>query len=195
MCFAEITNLSFQTHAWEQRKLGEMFRERKDRSSEGQLISVTINSGVIKSSDLDRKDNSSNNKSNYKVVCKGDIAYNSMRMWQGASGYSKFNGIVSPAYTVLRPKNIANSLFFSYMFKSSKLIQTFQRNSQGLTSDTWNLKYPAFSNIKIFSTSLDEQQKIGTFFKQLDHLITLHQRKLKHLQLQKKAIELELLLI
>ena len=54
-------------------------------------------------SELGRHDNSNDNKSKYKKVCVGDIAYNSMRMWQGASGYSPYEGIVSPAYTVLSP--------------------------------------------------------------------------------------------
>ncbi|EGP8553624.1 TPA_asm: restriction endonuclease subunit S, partial [Listeria monocytogenes] len=125
---------------WEQRKLGEIFNERSERSADGELISVTINSGVIKASKLEKKDNSSFDKSNYKVVKKGDIAYNSMRMWQGASGYSSYDGILSPAYTVIYPRKDIDTIFIAYMFKKIDMIQTFQRNSQGLTSDTWNLK-------------------------------------------------------
>ncbi|HDL0091531.1 TPA: restriction endonuclease subunit S, partial [Listeria monocytogenes] len=134
---------------WEQRKLGEIFNERSERSADGELISVTINSGVIKASKLEKKDNSSFDKSNYKVVKKGDIAYNSMRMWQGASGYSSYDGILSPAYTVIYPRKDIDTIFIAYMFKKIDMIQTFQRNSQGLTSDTWNLKFPSLSTIKI----------------------------------------------
>ncbi|HFL0089779.1 TPA: restriction endonuclease subunit S, partial [Listeria monocytogenes] len=130
---------------WEQRKLGEIFNERSERSADGELISVTINSGVIKASKLEKKDNSSFDKSNYKVVKKGDIAYNSMRMWQGASGYSSYDGILSPAYTVIYPRKDIDTIFIAYMFKKIDMIQTFQRNSQGLTSDTWNLKFPSLS--------------------------------------------------
>ncbi|EJC5203106.1 restriction endonuclease subunit S, partial [Listeria monocytogenes] len=133
---------------WEQRKLGEIFNERSERSADGELISVTINSGVIKASKLEKKDNSSFDKSNYKVVKKGDIAYNSMRMWQGASGYSSYDGILSPAYTVIYPRKDIDTIFIAYMFKKIDMIQTFQRNSQGLTSDTWNLKFPSLSTIK-----------------------------------------------
>ncbi|EGP9462951.1 restriction endonuclease subunit S, partial [Listeria monocytogenes] len=102
---------------WEQRKLGEIFNERSERSADGELISVTINSGVIKASKLEKKDNSSFDKSNYKVVKKGDIAYNSMRMWQGASGYSSYDGILSPAYTVIYPRKDIDTIFIAYMFK------------------------------------------------------------------------------
>ncbi|EAD6159302.1 restriction endonuclease subunit S, partial [Listeria monocytogenes] len=149
---------------WEQRKLGEIFNERSERSADGELISVTINSGVIKASKLEKKDNSSFDKSNYKVVKKGDIAYNSMRMWQGASGYSSYDGILSPAYTVIYPRKDIDTIFIAYMFKKIDMIQTFQRNSQGLTSDTWNLKFPSLSTIKIKIPANDEQIKITNLF-------------------------------
>lgn len=167
------------TDPWEQCKLGQLFFERSERSSIGNLISVTINSGVVKSISLDRKDNSSNDKSNYKVVKINDIAYNSMRMWQGASGVSKYNGILSPAYTVLVPSKNTSSLYFSYDFKRNQMLQIFQKNSQGLTSDTWNLKYPQLSKIKVFVPSLDEQNRIASVFQRFDHLIALHQRNEK----------------
>ncbi len=84
--------------SWEQRKLGDCFTERVESMPEGELISVTINDGIKKFSEIGRHDNSNDDKSKYKKVCIGDIAYNSMRMWQGASGYSPYEGIVSPAY-------------------------------------------------------------------------------------------------
>ncbi len=163
-------------NAWEQRKLGECFAERTERSAIGELISVTMNSGVVKASSLERKDNSSKNKENYKKVEKNDIAYNSMRMWQGASGVSEYSGILSPAYTVLIPQQGVNSIFFSYYFKLDKMLNVFQANSQGLTSDTWNLKYPVLKNILVTIPSLEEQTAIGNFFRQLDDTIALHQR-------------------
>ena len=167
------------TDAWEQRRLEKYFDERSERSDKGELISVTINSGVVKAIDLDRRDNSSEDKSNYKRVEKGDIAYNSMRMWQGASGYSAYSGILSPAYTVIIPKEGVHSEFFAYMFKKHELIQIFQKNSQGLTSDTWNLKFPTLKRIKVSAPSYEEQVKIANIFNELDQLITLHQRKCK----------------
>ena len=175
------------TDAWEQRRLEKYFDERSERSSEGELISVTINSGVVKAIDLDRRDSSSEDKSNYKRVEKGDIAYNSMRMWQGASGYSAYSGILSPAYTVITPKEDVHSEFFAYMFKKHELIQTFQKNSQGLTSDTWNLKFPTLKRIKVYAPSYAEQVKIADVLNQLSHLITLHQRECDLLLKTKKS--------
>ncbi|MCP3780435.1 restriction endonuclease subunit S [Paenibacillus sp. MZ03-122A] len=176
------------TDAWEQVKLKDCFTERSERSAEGELISVTINSGVVRASDLDRKDNSSSDKSNYKVVKVGDIAYNSMRMWQGASGFSPYDGILSPAYTVITPKENSNPKFFAYNFKRHEMISTFQINSQGLTSDTWNLKFPALSSIKVAIPGYWEQTEIACFFEKLDHQLELHRRELQLLKDTKKSL-------
>ena len=166
------------TDAWEQRKLGDCFTERCESMPDGELISVTINDGIKKFSELGRHDNSNDDKSKYKKVCAGDIAYNSMRMWQGASGCSPYEGIVSPAYTVLTPNSGINSKCMAYQFKLPATIHTFKINSQGITSDNWNLKFPALSEIDIYVSPYEQEQaKIAAYFANLDHLITLHQRK------------------
>ena len=141
------------------------------------MLSVTIGNGVIRQVDSDKRNIASEDKRNYKVVKKGDVAYNSMRMWQGAVGNSLYDGIVSPAYTVLVPSKNANDKFFMELFKKESSLQIFQRWSQGLTSDTWNLKYPLLSTIEFNVPIVEEQKKIGDFFCALDNLLTLHQRK------------------
>lgn len=145
---------------WEKEKLGNLFKERIENNINGELLSVTINNGIIKASDNGRFDNSNNDKSHYKVVKIGDIVYNTMRMWQGASGYSAYEGIVSPAYTVIIPQEQVFPLFFAYLFKTQSLINRFRIHSQGLTTDTWNLKFAGFSIIEVcFPKSKLEQQK------------------------------------
>ncbi|HBI3620181.1 TPA: restriction endonuclease subunit S [Staphylococcus aureus] len=172
---------------WENSKIEKYLKERNERSDKGQMLSVTINSGIIKFSELDRKDNSSKDKSNYKVVRNNDIAYNSMRMWQGASGRSNYNGIVSPAYTVLYPTQNTSSLFIGYKFKTHRMIHKFKINSQGLTSDTWNLKYKQLKNINIDIPVLEEQEKIGDFFKKMDILISKQKIKIEILEKEKQS--------
>lgn len=176
------------TDAWEKRKLGEVFSERKSRSANGELLSVTINKGIMKAEDSGRKDNSSLDRSNYKVVKKGDVPYNSMRMWQGASGYSYFTGIVSPAYTVLVPAKSCDGLFLSYYIKREGMLALFQRYSQGLTSDTWNLKYPQLSIIPVDIPVREEQIRIRATLTKLDDLIAATQRKGEVLKNLKKAL-------
>ena len=177
------------TLTWEQCKFEEYFEERNERSGEGELISVTINSGIKKFNELGRFDTKPEDLSKYKRVEVGDIAYNSMRMWQGASGYSPYSGILSPAYTVISPKTGVSSLFFAYLIKRPQMIHLFEINSQGLTSDTWNLKFPAFSQIEASApTEIAEQKNIAEIFTVLDNLITLHQRQVEKLKNIKSAL-------
>ncbi len=182
-------NIRFEgfTAAWEQRKLGDFFSERSERANgDEELLSVTIANGVIRQIDSDKRNTASEDKSNYKIVKKGDVPYNSMRMWQGAVGTSAYDGIVSPAYTVLTPKSNANGKFFMELFKKESTLEIFKRWSQGLTSDTWNLKFPALSTIVFAAPSLEEQAKIADYFTSIDNLIALHQRKCDDLQEVKK---------
>ena len=96
-----------------------------------ELLSVTMNDGVMPRSEIEGKDNSSEDKSNYKVVCKGDMVYNSMRMWQGANGVSNYDGIVSPAYTVLMPTEEIDNQYFAtlYVVKDSLLAEKLDKLS------------------------------------------------------------------
>lgn len=173
---------------WQTVKIGSILKERKERSGDGEMLSVTINHGIVKFDDIDRKDNSSKDKSNYKKVYKNDIAYNSMRMWQGASGKAEFDGIVSPAYTVVTPIENINSSFIAYYFKTHNMIHKFRINSQGLTSDTWNLKYKQLKDIKISICSKEEQDKIANLLTILDIRIKKQNHKLEILNINKKGL-------
>ncbi len=174
---------------WKKTKIGQLFAERSSKGfASKELLSVTINNGVIKRNEIEGKDNSSENKENYKLVSISDIVYNSMRMWQGASGVSNYEGIVSPAYTVLVPQKSVNSHYFGYLFKTTKMIYQFRVNSQGLTSDTWNLKYPLIKDIAIKVPSFEEQGKIVALLSQFDFKIKNEQKKLELLNQWKKSL-------
>lgn len=170
---------------WVEKPLGESFSERVQSDENGELLSVTVRTGVRKFSEIGRHDTSNADKSKYKLVEVGDIAYNSMRMWQGASGRSPYRGIVSPAYTVLAPEAGVESGFFARLFKTPEMIATFEKNSQGLTSDTWNLKYPALSKIEAHMPELSEQKAISATFDNVEKLIDASEARheaLKHLR-------------
>lgn len=176
---------------WEKCTLGDIFSERIERANGNEvLLAVTINNGVVNRSDLELKDNSSKDKTNYKVVRKNDLAYNTMRMWQGACGVSSFDGIVSPAYTVVYVKNNESNYtpFWGYYFKEISMQHIFQKNSQGLTSDTWNLKFDKFASIIVLSPTKSEQMHIATLLDYLSRKIGKHEEKLSKLQAYKNAL-------
>ena len=153
-----------------------------------ELLSVTMNDGVKPRSEIEGKDNSSEDKSNYKIVRKGDMVYNSMRMWQGANGISPCDGIVSPAYTVLMPKQEINNGYFAALFKSANLINEFRKNSQGMTSDTWNLKYPQIETIKVQIPSVSEQDKVSELFGVVDARIVAQAQLIEALKKYKRGL-------
>ena len=175
--------------AWRQVRIGDIFQERSERGGTAdELLSVTINNGVKRQADTDKKDSSSEDKSNYKKVLPGDIVYNTMRMWQGASGVSPWAGIVSPAYTVIYPHGRQNTIFWAYAFKYWRLIQEFQKFSQGLTSDTWNLKYPQLSDIRVYEPSMDEQEAIVDILSMLDERVSAAEQELNKMRNLKSGL-------
>lgn len=149
--------------------------------------------GVYPQTDSNKRDISNADKSKYKRIVPGDIGYNTMRMWQGRSALSSLEGIVSPAYTILVPKNNVNPYYFSILFKTSKLTNLFWRNSQGLVEDTLNCKYKDFSKIKYQVPSFEEQNAIAEILKTAEKEIQLEKQKLEELKEQKKGLMQQLL--
>lgn len=179
---------------WDETYLGELFSERKETGiSDLPLLSVTSEYGIINRVDVGRKDTSSADKSKYLRVCPRDIAYNTMRMWQGVSALSGLEGIVSPAYTVLKPESGVDSLFAAYLFKLPRMIHRFYRHSQGLVSDTWNLKYKQFAKIKVVIPGMNEQKAIVEVVSKSDETIHCLKEQLAQFVQEKKALMQQLL--
>ncbi len=147
---------------WKETRLKNLFEERRETNREDlPLLSITNNEGVIYREDTNRKDTSNDDKSKYLRICPGDIGYNTMRMWQGVSALSSLEGVVSPAYTICIPGEKVDPKFIAFLFKVPFMIHRFYRYSQGLTSDTWNLKFHHFGEVKMPLPPLAEQQKIA----------------------------------
>ncbi|MDW2007777.1 restriction endonuclease subunit S [Vibrio sp. 431] len=179
---------------WEEFKLGELFAERVETKRDDlPLLSITSSDGVVYQEDTGRKNTSNDDKSKYRRICVNDIGYNTMRMWQGRSSISNKEGIVSPAYTILIPQQNVAPMYASYLFKLPRLVHVFERNSQGLVSDTWNLKYPHFAKIKWSFPCLKEQQKIAAILTAADKEIEVLEAKLSHFKQEKKALMQQLL--
>lgn len=179
---------------WKKVKLGDLFAERNEiHETDLELLSITGTRGIIPRSELEGKDNSNCDKSKYLKVCVGDIAYNTMRMWQGVSALSFYEGIVSPAYTVLVPLKETFAPYFSYLFKLRAMINNFYRNSQGLVDDQRSLKYHNFAQIKVTIPPLPEQKRIAEILIEQDKLIALKERLIAAKKKQKKWLMQNLL--
>lgn len=175
---------------WTRKQLGELFENRVEinRSDLG-LLAITSTRGILPRDCLDLKDNSSEDKSKYLRICPGDIGYNTMRMWQGVSAYSEYEGIVSPAYTILAPMEGVYSHYFAYLFKTQSVIFSFYRFSQRLVDDTRNLKYENFKKISVsIPSNVAEQRAIVQILSTADHEIDLLQKSIEAEKQKKKAL-------
>lgn len=180
---------------WKEVILGSVLKERKEIGFDYlELLAITSNKGVVRRTEVDIKDNSSEDKSKYKRILPNDIGYNTMRMWQGVSGVSKYEGIVSPAYTILIPTEKVNPEFIGYLFKHPKVVNLFKRHSQGLVSDTLNLKYENFKVIKlVMPLDIEEQKRISEVLLCIDKEIEALQREIAAFISQKRGLMQSLL--
>lgn len=182
---------------WEVMPHRALFEEVKEQNHpEEPMLSVTINRGVVKQiellTDSSKKDSSRLDKSAYKLVCPGDIAYNKMRAWQGAIGVSDFRGIVSPAYVVQRFRGTDNHRYFHYLFRTAAFIKEAERWSYGITSDMWSLRPEHFKLIYSPHPPLPEQTAIVRFLdwaeRRLLRAIRVRQKRITLLEEYKQAL-------
>lgn len=174
---------------WKEVKLGDIFDERNETNrGDLPLLSITGDKGVIYQSESEKRDISSGDKTKYKRICPNDIGYNTMRLWQGRSALSELEGIVSPAYTIVKPRENVDVRFIAMLIQLPKTIYAFWTHSQGLVSDTLNCKYPDFCQVKVCIPSKKEQIAIAEFFLEFDTEIEIQKQKLRSFQIQKKGL-------
>ena len=179
---------------WKTHKLQELFTERNETNrTDLPLLSITGDRGVILQTESEKRDTSNDDKSKYKRIAKGDIGYNTMRMWQGRSALSGLEGIVSPAYTIVVPNTDVDGYYMSVLFKQPRLIYDFWTHSQGLVGDTLNCKYRDFGQVHICCPPLAEQKAITEVLTAADREIELAKEKLEPLRRQKRGLMQQLL--
>ena len=179
---------------WKEVKLGDLFDERNETNRDDlPLLSITGDKGVIYQSDSDKRDISNDDKSKYKLISPNDIGYNTMRMWQGRSALSELEGIVSPAYTIVTPRESVNVRFMTMLIQQPRVVYDFWTHSQGLVSDTLNCKYPDFCQVKVRIPTKEEQTAIASVLVKADKEIELAKEKLASLQSQKRGLLQQLL--
>lgn len=162
---------------WNEDYLNKLFDNSNERNFESlEVLSVTINNGVLKRSDLG-SDRKNKDKKSMKHVLKGDLVYNPMFMWKGASGISSYEGITSADYIVLKSKNNVNPIFFSHLFQTEKSLNKFKNYSQGSLLERLRLMYPQFSDIKMAFPSYEEQEKIANLLTFVDNKLELIEKK------------------
>jgi len=185
------------TDAWEQRKLSEIASKVTEKNTGLQYVETLTNSaefGIISQRDFFDHDISKlGSLDGYYIVRNEDFVYNPRISTSAPVGPINRNklgrtGVMSPLYTVFRPHDI-DTTYLEHFFKCGYWYSFMNFNGDsGARSDRFSIKDDVFFQMPIPVPHIEEQRKIGLFLTQLDHLITLHQRKYDKLQVLKKAM-------
>lgn len=178
---------------WRRIRLGEVFRERKEPGRDGlPLASVSIEAGLVLRSSLERRVESALSPGEHSLAVCGDIAYNMMRMWQGACGLAQFDCCVSPAYVVMTPQRGLHSEFALLMLRSPSVIRLLHAYSQGIVDDRLRLYPDAFSQIPINLPPVDHQLALVQRFAALDESLSNGRDAIYSAQLLKDRLSQDL---
>ena len=187
---------------WNVYRIANLYDERNESGEDSlPILSVSINTGI---SDHEVADEErarifvrSEDKSKYKRVYPGDLAYNMMRAWQGAFGAVRVDGMVSPAYVVAKPKHNINldSRYMEALLRTPSAIEEMHRYSHGITDFRLRLYWPEFKNIRVCIPSIDEQKEISDFIDKtasdVDTMISRKEQLLTEMESYKKSLIFE----
>lgn len=183
------------TDDWEQRKLSEIADKVTEKNKNNDFSEPFTNSaeqGIISQKDyFDREIVNNENLTGYYIVRNNDFIYNpriSVSAPVGPINRNRLsrNGVMSPLYTVFRTHDI-DHLYLEFYFKTTRWHRFMKLNGDsGARFDRFTISSTEFMKMPIPYPGIEEQKKIGKYFDNLDHLITLHQRKYEELQKVKK---------
>ena len=140
----------------------------------------------------DTKESSDDYMKTYNIMRMGDIAFEGNKSKNYAHGRFVENtigdGIVSHVFDVFRPITDYDLFFWKYMINNEGVMGRIMTRCTKASTMMTNLVADDFLKETISIPSIEEQRQIGTYFRTLDHLITLHQRKCETLQKLKKSM-------
>jgi type I restriction enzyme S subunit len=143
-----------------------LFAHRVEPGTPGlPVLQVSLRSGITaeKLDQFGRPKRLIADATKYKRIHKGDVAYNTMRMWQGAVGVSPDDGLVSPAYVVLKPRKETCPEFYDFIFHTEIYKQQVNRQSTGIVSDRNRLYWDSFKQMPNLTLPRNEQEEIVAF--------------------------------
>jgi type I restriction enzyme, S subunit len=155
---------------WQVLRNGRLFAHRVQTGfPDLPILEVSLRTGVSvrDMKNLKRKQVMSQ-KEKYKRAAKGDIAYNMMRMWQGAVGPAPVDGLVSPAYVVVKPVPEANSTYYSYLFRTDAYMREVNKFSRGIVADRNRLYWDEFKQMPSLVPPREEQDQIVAYLRAQD---------------------------
>ncbi|WP_291537928.1 NADAR domain-containing protein [Comamonas sp. SCN 67-35] len=155
---------------WQVLRNGRLFGHRVETGyPDLPILEVSLRTGVrVRDMEHGKRKQVMSQKENYKRAVKGDIAYNMMRMWQGAVGPAPVDGLVSPAYVVVKPFAEANSAYYSYLFRTQAYMREVNKFSRGIVADRNRLYWESFKQMPSLVPPRPEQDQIVAYLRAQD---------------------------
>jgi type I restriction enzyme S subunit len=155
---------------WQVLRNGRLFGHRVETGFPNlPILEVSLRTGVrVRDMENLKRKQVMSQKEKYKRAVKGDIAYNMMRMWQGAVGAAPVDGLVSPAYVVVNPYSEANSTYFSYLFRTAAYMREVNKFSRGIVADRNRLYWESFKQMPSLVPPRPEQDQIVAYLRAQD---------------------------
>lgn len=150
---------------WDVRRNGRLFAERVETGFEElPILEVSLRTGVrVRDMENGTRKQQMTDRSKYKRAAKGDIAYNMMRMWQGAVGVAPVDGLISPAYVVARPFPEVDPRYYTYLFRTPAYMREVNKFSRGIVSDRNRLYWDEFKQMPSAFPPTEEQTLVADF--------------------------------
>ena len=179
-------------YAWEQRKLGNLYKRVNERNDGTLGRDKWISVAKMYFQDPDKVQSNNLDTRTY-VMKKGDIAFEGHPNNEFKFGRFVLNdigtGIISELFPIYRPITEYDLDFWKYAIQLERVMAPIFAKSITSSGNSSNkLDHNHFLNQELLVPNIDEQKKIGTLLSILSKNITLHQRKLEHLNLKKKAL-------
>ena len=173
------------TEAWEQRKLGEVVKEvtRNDSASEAPIMMITANHGFIEQSERYAFNNAGESLKRYILLEKGELAYNhgasKLRPYGSCFALTTAENARIPFVYHCFSAEEQNAEFMSIELNGSDVENQLRKIvSSGARMDgLLNISFAEYTSVSVLLPKIEEQNRITVFFRNLDNLITLHQRK------------------
>jgi len=179
---------------WQTMRNGSLFGQRSETGySDLPILEVSLKTGVrVRAFGSEGRKQVMSDLAKYKRAAKGDLAYNTMRMWQGAVGVCPVDGLVSPAYVVASPRAGGDSAYFAAMFRTSAYLAEIDSASRGIVKDRNRLYWEQFKQMRSPCPPPVEQGAIVRFLVwangRLDRAIRAKRKVIGLLNEQKQAI-------
>ncbi|WP_426020760.1 hypothetical protein [Brevundimonas sp. DWR2-3-1b1] len=183
---------------WDFVRNGRLFAERNETGfPDLPILEVSLRTGVrVRNMEGGRKQQMAD-RAKYKRAVEGDIAYNIMRMWQGAVGIAPCDGLISPAYVVARAIDDIEPRYYTYLFRTTAYMREVDFASRGIVPDRNRLYWQYFKPLLSPAPPPEEQRRIADFLDaytaQVHRLITAKRRLLKAVREQNQLALHELL--